>query len=272
MNLLANKGELSMADISVKKVIEDYKEAVKELGKDTNPGHKAIVVYGGFMGKSLHTYNSLHENGLDDCYTDELLMYHKNRKDWLYNIICKNRKKLPLIVLDSYIFTYYSCRKSIPEYKELVKSIPTGIFGFTLSKPYIFYDSIDKSESIIPAGFYEITSNLVFLVGYAIPKDLIAVMPSFNFDFEVKQVLTYLRESIDTIFSEYSNIEHDDRLALVDFLEQACEKVACKKLDFKIIRNAFFERNQFETEKKDNSSTKDINTVYKRIISDMKNS
>jgi len=261
-----------MADISAKKVIEDYKEAVKQLGKDPNPGHKAIVVYGGFMGKSFHTYNSLHEIGLDDCYDTDIYVYNKLRKDWVYSIISNNRKKRTLIVIDSYKFSYYSCKKSVPEYKELVKSIPTGKFGFTLSKPYIFHDFTDKTDYTIPAGFYEITSNLVFLIGYAIPKDLIAVMPSFNFDFEAKQVLTYLRENIDTILPEYSNIGHDDRLALVDFLELACEKGMCKKLDFKIIRNAFFDLNSFETEKKGNTTTKDINTVYKRIISDMKNS
>jgi hypothetical protein len=258
-----------MADISAKKVIEDYKEAVKELGKDPNPGHKAIVVYGGFMGKSFHTYNSLHEIGLDDCYDTDIYMYNKPRKDWVYSIICNNRKKRPLIVIDSYKFSYYSCKKSVPEYKELVKSIPTGKFGFTLSKPYIFQDLSDKTDYTIPAGFYEITSNLVFLIGYAIPKDLIAVMPSFNFNFDVKQLLAYIRETIDTFLPEYGDLSHDDRLALVDFLAFAYEQGAYDKLDLKGIRSAFFERNLFETEKKDNSNTKDLNAVLKHIIYDI---
>ena len=258
-----------MADISAKKVIEDYKEAVKELAKDTNPGHKAIVVYGGYMGKSFHTHNILHEIGLDDCYTNDILVYNKNRKDWIYNIINNNRKNLPLIVIDTYMFTYASCKKSIPEYKELVKSIPTGKFGFTLSKPFIYSNSTDNVDYTIPAGFYEITSNLVFLVGYAIPKDLIAIMPSFNFGFDVKQLLTYIRESIDTIFPDFNNLSHDDRIELVDFLIMAYEKGAYSKLDFKGITNAFYKRYSFEIKKNENNNTKDVDSVLKSIIYDI---
>jgi len=259
-----------MAEISVQKVIEDYKEAVKELGKDPNPGHKAIVVYGGYMGKTFHTHNALHEIGLDACYTNDILFYSKNRKDWIYNIINNNRKKLPLIVVDTYIFTYYSCKKSIPEYKELVKSIPTGKFGFTLLKPYTISDSTDDVEHTIPAGFYEITSNLVFLVGYAIPKDLIAIMPSFNFNFEVKQLLEYIRESIDTIFLDLDDMTHDDRLELVDFLTLAYEKGAFDKLDFKAITTSFYKRNSYAKEKKEKTATKDLDTVYNSIIYSIK--
>jgi len=257
--------------ISAKKIIENYKEAVKELGKDTNPGHKAIVVYSGYMGKSFHTHNILHEIGLDDCYTNDILLYNKHRKDWIYNIINNNRKKLPLIIIDTYIFTYVSCKKNIPEYKELVKSIPTGKFGFTLSKPYVYSYLTDNVEYTIPAGFYEITSNLVFLVGYTIPKDLIAVMPSYNFDFSVKQLLDYIRECIDTIFPEYDNLTHYDRLELVDFLTRAYEQGTYNMLDFKGITTAFFERNLYEIKKKDNTATEDLNTVLTSIIRKIKN-
>jgi hypothetical protein len=177
-----------------------------------------------------------------------------------------SKPNIALIVIDTYIFTYASCKKSFPEYKELVKSIPEGKFGFTLSKPFLYSDPTDHKEYTIPAGFYEINSNLVFLVGYATPKDLVKIMPSFNFDFSVKQLLDYLRECVDTIFPEFDILTHDDRLELIDFLTMAHEQGAYNTLDFKRIGIAFSDRAYYEEMKKDNTSAKDLDAVLKGIV------
>jgi hypothetical protein len=246
-----------MDDISASSVIENYKNIVKELGKSPNPGHKAAVVYGGYMGKSYHTHEALKNLGLETCYPEVIFPYNNLRKDWIYNMIKSSKKGLPLIIFDSYWFPYTSCKKKVPEYNELVKSISEEKFGFTISKPCKY------ENEIIPEGFFEIKSNLIFLIGYSVPNDLINIMPSFDFNFCGKQLLAYIRENIDTIFPELDILTHEVRLEMLDILNVAYEKGVYEIFDFKWIKDAFFERSVFENRKKENETLEDF---YKDFV------
>jgi len=257
-----------MANLSVKTVINEYKKMVKDLVKDPTPGHKAIVVYGGFMGKTFQTHEAL-KGKFSDCYHQPSLPYKTIRKNWVHNLIKDSRKGLPVIVLDTYMFPYTELKKSVPEYKELVNSLSTGNFGFTLSKPYKYVDELENETKAIPAGFYEINSNLIFLVGYSVPKDLIDIIPSFNFDFEVKPFLTYIRANVDTIFPELTKLTHEVRLELVDHLLMAYENGQFKKITFGGIRDVFRERGFYEKMKKDGKETRDFDEVLAQVIHEL---
>jgi hypothetical protein len=236
---------------SASSVIENYKNKVKELGKDPNPGHKAIVVYGGYMGKSYHTYAALDEIKLYECYPEVTTPYIK-RKGWVDHVINNAKKNLPLLVIDSYMFPYSTCKREFVEYNELVKSIPESKFGFYLSQPY------KLENETIPEGFFEIKSNLVFIVGYSIPDDLIDVMPSYNFNFDGSQLLSYLRENIDTIYPKLDILTHEMRIEMVDLLSKAYEDGvydSCGHFDFQWINDAFHDRYFFETKRKSGESS-----------------
>lgn len=260
-----------MDDISVNNVIEKYKKMVKDLGKDPNPGHKAVVVYGGYMGKSYHTYEALKDIGLEECYPEGAFPYNNLQKDWIYNIIMESRKHLPIIILDSYWFPYTSCKEKVPEYNELVKSISNGKFGFILSKPYRYVNGITHDNEIIPEGFFEIKSNLIFLVGYSLPNDLIDIIPSFNFNFNGTQLLMYIRENIDTIFPELDILTHEARLEMVDILSMAYEKGIYETFDFKWIKDAFAERYIFEKKRKDGESIEEFYKDFAQKLNLIKN-
>jgi hypothetical protein len=255
------KEEKVMGDISASNVIESYKNMVKELGKSLDPGHKAAVVYGGYMGKSYHTHEILKSIGLDACYPEVVLPYNNLRKDWIYNMIKSSKRNLPLIIFDSYWFPYTSCKKEIPEYNELIKSISENKFGFTISDPCKY------GNEIIPEGFFEIKSNLIFLIGYSLPDDLINIMPSFDFNFNGRQLLTYIRENIDTIFPELDILTHEMRLEMLDILNIAYEKGVYETFDFKWIKNAFFERYAFENGKKENKTLEDFYKDFEAYLS-----
>jgi len=249
-----------MKNLSVGTVIENYKNSVKELAQDSNPGNKAIVVYGGYMGKSLHTLAALKEIGMDEYYPDSpAFPYNDIQKDWLNYVINYALEAKPVLILDSYWFAHKSCIEKIPEYVELVKSIPTGKIGFTLSKNFVYIDSFSNKKNKIKAGcFFEIKSNLIFLVGYSTPVDLIEIMPSFNFDFDGNQLLSYIRENIETIFPEEENITLEDQLEMVDLLSEAYKIGVYKSLDFKWIEDAFSRRISFERRKKDGETKEDF--------------
>ena len=262
-----------MGDLSVKSIIEDYKKAVKELSQDPDPGKKAIVVYGGYMGKTFQTHSALNEIDHDEYYLDVSFPYNKVRKDWIHNIIKSSRLNNPVIILDSYWFSYQTCKKEIPEFNELIDSIPSGKFGFTLSETFSFYnnDSKEKKETLPPCSFIEIKSNLIFLIGYSTPDDLISIMPSFNFNFEGKQLLSYIRENIETIFPECDNLSINDRLEMVDLLNEALEIGVYKELDFKWIQDAFWERKIFEQRKKEDQTKEDFLKDFARHLKSIKN-
>jgi len=238
-------------DQSVNTIINNYKNKVKELAKDPNPGKKAIVVYGGYMGKSYQTLSVLNEIGLDNCYPETpLYLYNVIRKDWIQNIIKDSKKGLPILILDSYWYPYTSCKKKVPEFIELIKSISKGKFGFTLHKPFKYYNRDTKKFEIIPEGFFEIKSNLIFLVRNPVPKELINIMQSFNFNFDGKQLLVYIRENIDTLFPKLENLTHEMKLEVVDLLDMAYENGVYETFDFKWITGAFVHRSNFEKRKK----------------------
>jgi hypothetical protein len=251
-----------MNEQSVNSIIENYKSKVKELGKDPSPGHNAIVVYGGYMGKSYHTLSVLNEIGLDKCYPDVSFPYNDLRKDWIHNIIQDSIRGLPIIILDSYWFPYVSCKEKVPEFVELIKSIPEDKFGFTLNEPYKYINRATQKNEVLTKGFFEIKSNLIFLVGYTVPKDLIDIMPSFNFNFDGKQLLVYIRENVDTIFPKLDNLTHEIRLETVDLLDVAYEKGVYETFDFKWIKDAFEHRYIFEKRKKTGETSEDFNKDY----------
>jgi len=258
-----------MAEMSVGKIIDSYKKAVIKLAKDKKPGHKAIVVYGGYMGKSYHTLNALKEVGFEECYSQTLLVYNKARKDWVYNTISEARKGNPIIMFDSCIYPYKTWLGKVPEFKELIKTIPEGKFGFTLKKPYKYYIDTKKYE-IIPEGFFEIKANLIFLVGYTTPKEMIDIMPSFNFNFEGKQLLDYLRENVDTLFTDFDNLTHEIRLETIDILSMAYDNNVYETLDFKWIIDAFSARQIFEEKRTKNDNTEDFYKKYGRKLGAIK--
>jgi len=246
-----------MVETSVGTVIENYKNMVKELGRDPNPGHKAIAVYGGYMGKTFHTKAALNDIGLDECYLQPAFPYEDIRKNWIFNVKNEINKRNPIIILDSYWFPYMSCKEKIPEYNELIASISHDKFGFTLSKPNKYFGEDTDKDETIPADFYEIKSNLIFIVGYSVPNDLINIMPSFNFNFEGKQLLAYLRDNVDTIFPKLDLLTHEIRLEMIDLLSNAYEKGIYETFDFKWIKDAFhnrciFEKKQMDGDAKDN--------------------
>ena len=256
--------------MSVGEIIDSYKKAVIKLAKDKKTGHKAIVVYGGYMGKSYHTLSALKEAGFEECYSRTVLMYEKARKDWVYNTISEAKKGNPIIMFDSYIYPYKTWLGKVPEFKELIKTIPEKKFGFTLNKPYKYYNLDTKKNEIIPEGFFEIKANLVFLVGYTTPKELIDIMPSFNFNFEGKQLLDYLRENADTIFPDLDNLTHEIRLETIDILSMAYDSNVYETLDFKWIKDAFRERQIFEEERVKNDNTEDFYKEYGRKLGAIK--
>ena len=239
-----------MNEHSVDTIINNYKNKVKEMAKDPNPGQNAIVVYGGYMGKSYHTLSVLNDIGLDKCYPDSPYLYNNIRKGWIQNIIQDSKKRVPIIILDSYWFPYMSCKKKVPEFVELLQSISKGKFGFTLHKPFKYFNIDTQKIEVIPEGFFDIKSNLIFLVGYYVPNDLIDIMPSFNFNFDGKQLLLYIRENIDTIFPNFDNLTHEIKLEIVDLLDMAYENGVYETFDFKWIKDAFENRCIFEERKK----------------------
>jgi len=250
-----------MVNKTVKSVINNYIKMVKELGKDPDPGHKAVVVYGGYMGKTHQTHKAL-EGKLSECYHPVAHPYKSIRKNWVYNIINDSMKGWPIIVLDTYMFPYQSLKKSVPEYTELVTSIPKGTFGFTLSKPYKYTNTLEKKIETIPAGFFEIKSNLIFLIGYSVPNELISILPSFNFDFEVEPFLEYIRSNVDTIFPELDDLTHEIRLELVDALLMAYEKGLFRKINFNGIWEIFRDRGFYEKMKKEGKETRDFTESF----------
>jgi len=239
-----------MNENSVNNIINNYKNKLKELAKDPSPGQNAIVVYGGHMGKSYHTLSVLNDIGLEKCYPESPYLNLKIRKNWIQTIIKESKKGLPIIILDSFWFSYMSCKKKVPEFVELIKSIPEKKFGFTLHKPFKYFNSDTQRTELIPEGFFEIKSNLIFIVDYSVPKDLIDIMPSFNFNFDGKQLLAYIRENIDTIFPKLDNLTHEIKLEIVDLLDMAYEKGTYETFDFKWITDAFEQRYIFEKRKK----------------------
>ena len=249
-----------MSEFSASTIIDNYKNKVKELVQDPNPGHKAIVVYGGYMGKTYNTHIALKEIGCDEYYPNSPSeLYHKIRKDWVFNMVRNAQKGFPVLILDSFHFPHSSCKKKVPEYKELIKSISEDKFGFNLSKSIkvkLTHISTDNKETtdLISAqeGFFKIKSNLIFLVGYSEPKDLINIMPSFNFNFTNEQLLLYIRENVDSIFPELDFLTHENRLEIVDSLTSACEKHLIENLNFGLIRDAFGKKYIQEKKSRDN--------------------
>jgi len=251
---------------SVNDIINNYKNKVKELGKDHSPGHNAIVVYGGYMGKSYHTLSALNDIGLDKCYPDISFPYNDFQKNWIFNIIRDSKKRLPIIILDSYQFSYISCKEKVPEFIELIQSISKGKFGFTLSEPYKYFNRDTEETEVISEGFFEIKSNLIFLVGYTVPKELIDIIPSFNFNFDGKQLLVYIRENIDTIFPKLDNLTHEMKLEIVDLLDIAYEKGTYETFDFKWITDAFIHRSSFEKSKMTGDTSEDFYKEYTSML------
>jgi len=249
----------------VSTVIENYKNKVKELGNDPNPGHKAIVVYGGYMGKTFQTHAALNDIGLEDCYPNLAFPYKDIRDNWIYNIVSNNIRKR-IIILDSYKFPYISCKEEIPEYNELITSISQDKFGFSISKPFKYVNPDNDKNEVIPVGFYKIKSNLIFIIGHTIPNDLISIMPSYNFNFEGKQLLEYLRDNVDTIFPDFDILTHEVRLELIDLLGEAYEIGTYEELNFKWIEHAFNARCIYEEEKKKGKTTEEFNKTYARKL------
>ena len=173
-------------------------------------------------------------------------------------------------MFDSYIYPYKTWLGKVPEFKELIKSIPEGKFGFTLNKPYKYNNMDTKKDEIIPEGFFEIKANLVFLVRDTTPKELIDIIPSFNFNFEGKQLLDYLRENADTIFPDFDNLSHEMRLETIDILSMAYDNNVYETLDFKWIKDAFCERSYFEATRTENDSTEDFYKKYARRLGAIK--
>ena len=260
-----------MTEKSVGEIIDCYKKAIIELAKDKKPGRKAIVVYGGYMGKSYQTLTALKEAGYEECYSRTILMYGKARKDWVYNTITEAKKRNPIIMFDSYIYPYTTWLKKVPEFKELLKTMPEKKFGFTNNKPYKYYNMDTKKDEIIPEGFFEIKSNLIFLVRHENPKELIDIMPSFNFNFEGRKLIDYLRENADTIFPDHDNLTHEMRLETIDILSMAYDNNVYETLDFKWIKDAFNARALFEERRKDNDSIKDFYKEYGDRLVSIKN-
>jgi hypothetical protein len=98
-------------------------------------------------------------------------------------------------------------------------------------------------------------------------------MPSFNFYFDGKQLLVYIREYIDTIFPKLYNLTHEIRLEIVDLLDMAYEKGVYETFDFKWIADIFEQRAIFEKRKKTGDTSKEFYRDYEltlRLIRDGK--
>jgi hypothetical protein len=259
-----------MSEVTASAIIDNYKKSIKELCKDSNPGHKAIVVYGGYMGKSFHTLSALKEIGLEEYYPSASLPYNNIQKDFVFNLIREAGKFQQLIILDSYMFPYETCKEKVPEYNELISSLTSDRFGFNLKKPFNYSDKDNKTKEIIPEGFFEIKSNFVFLVGYSEPKELIDIIPSFNFNFTSNQLLDYVKDNIDTVFFEYDNLTKEMKLETLELVKEACEIGVYDTLDYKWIKDAFGERLLFE-KKKENDNSLDFKKEFAKHLGLIKN-
>ena len=108
-------------------------------------------------------------------------------------------------------------------------------------------------------------------MGYTTPKELIDIMPSFDFNFEGKQLLDYLRENVDTMFFDYDNLTHEMRLETIDILSMAYDNNVYETLNFKWIQDAFSERSYFEEKRTNDDSTEDFLKKYTRRLGAIKN-